>query len=56
VFRVSKPRVAFLLFGSGKIICTGARNIADIHEALFLFKTQLEGIGVKVKALKGQGT
>ena len=51
VFRISKPRVAFLLFGSGKIIATGARNIEDIHIALALFKKKLEEIGVKVKAI-----
>ena len=52
VFRISKPRVAFLLFGSGKIIATGARNINDIHSALDQFKKKLETIGVKVKAIK----
>ena len=52
VFRISKPRVAFLLFGSGKIIATGARNIDDIHSALDQFKKKLETIGVKVKAIK----
>jgi len=51
VCRISDPRVAFLLFGSGKIICTGARNIDDIHVALAKFKEKLEGIGVNVKAI-----
>ena len=51
VCRISDPRVAFLLFGSGKIICTGARNIEDIHAALAKFKERLEGIGVNVKAI-----
>lgn len=47
VCRISEPRVAFLLFGTGKIICTGARNIEDIHAALAKFKKKLEAIGVK---------
>jgi transcription initiation factor TFIID TATA-box-binding protein len=51
VCRISDPRVAFLLFGSGKIICTGARKIEDIHTALGKFKEKLEGIGVNVKAI-----
>lgn len=49
VCRISEPRVAFLLFGSGKIICTGARSIDDIHAALQKFKEKLEAIGVEVK-------
>ena len=34
VCRIPEPRVAFLVFGSGKIICTGARTLDDIHTAL----------------------
>lgn len=51
VCRISDPRVAFLLFGSGKIICTGARKIEDIHAALGKFKEKLESIGVDVEAI-----
>ncbi|MBU0530768.1 MAG: TATA-box-binding protein, partial [Nanoarchaeota archaeon] len=51
VFRISEPRVAFLLFGSGKIICTGARSIKDIHSALAKFKDNMGDIGIKVKAI-----
>ncbi len=48
VYRINEPRVAFLLFSSGKIICTGAHNVDDIHRALGKFKTKLEDIGIKV--------
>ena len=34
VYRVEKPKVVALLFGSGKIVCTGARNEEEIREAL----------------------
>ena len=34
VFRMDDPRVTFLLFGSGKIICTGGRSIADVKKAI----------------------
>jgi len=34
VYRVEKPKVVALLFGSGKIVCTGARNEQEIKEAL----------------------
>ena len=48
VFRITEPRVAFLLFSSGKIICTGAHSIEDINRALAKFKEKLEEIGIKV--------
>ena len=54
VCRISEPRVAFLLFGSGKIICTGARRIEDIQTALQKFKKKLESIGIKVKAIPAE--
>ena len=52
VYRITEPRVAFLLFGTGKIICTGARKVEEIHEALAKFKVKLEGLGITVKPLK----
>lgn len=52
VYRISEPRVAFLLFSSGKIICTGARNVDDIHIALSKLKEKLESVGVEVKPVK----
>ncbi len=52
VYRVNEPRVAFLLFSSGKIICTGARKIEDIHEALAKFKAKMKEIGIDVKPEK----
>jgi transcription initiation factor TFIID TATA-box-binding protein len=52
VYRISEPRVAFLLFSSGKIICTGAHTISDIHAALGKLKEKLESIGIKVTPVK----
>ena len=53
VYRMKNPRTAFLLFGSGKIICTGGRNLPDINLALNKFKKRLESIRLKVKPVKG---
>ena len=47
VYRINEPRVAFLLFSSGKIICTGAHNIEDVHSALNKLKARLDEIGVE---------
>lgn len=49
VYRITEPRVAFLLFTSGRIICAGAQNVEAIHRALKKFKENLEAIGVKVE-------
>jgi len=34
VYRMDDPKVTFLLFGSGKVICTGGRSIADVQRAV----------------------
>lgn len=48
VYRIGQPRVAFLLFRSGRIIITGGRTLEEIHEALRVFKRNLEAIGIKI--------
>ena len=49
VYRIREPRVAFLLFSSGKIICTGAHTIKDVQSALNKLKEKLEEIGIEVR-------
>ena len=34
VYRTKDPKTAALIFGSGKIVCTGAKSIADVHTGL----------------------
>ena len=34
VHRMIDPKVAFLLFGSGRIVCVGARNVKQIKKAI----------------------
>ena len=41
VYRVDEPKVVALLFGSGKIVCTGAKEIPDIDRALSQIVTEL---------------
>ena len=36
-----------MLFSSGKIICTGAHNIEDVHSALRKLKSRLDEIGIE---------
>ena len=49
VYRMDNPKVAFLLFGSGKIVCTGARSINDVHTAVKKISNKLKKIGALVK-------
>jgi transcription initiation factor TFIID TATA-box-binding protein len=44
------PKVAFLLFGSGKIVCTGARSIEDVNVAVKKISKKLKEIGAIIKS------
>lgn len=45
VFRMQDPKVAFLLFGSGKIVCTGGRSVDDV-------KVSVDKLYKKLKSIK----
>ena len=34
VYRMDNPRVTFLLFTSGRVICTGAKSLSDVKKAV----------------------
>jgi len=44
VYRIDDTRVTFLLFGSGKIICTGGRSINDVKRAVSKADKKLKSI------------
>ena len=46
VYRIKEPRVAMLLFGSGKIVCTGARRIEDVSLAVEKLSEELMSLGL----------
>jgi len=48
VYRMSKPRAAALVFGSGKIVCTGARNIEDVNTVFKKIISVIRSVGTKV--------
>ncbi len=49
VLRMKNPNVAFLLFSSGKIVCTGARKRKDVNIAIEKLIKKLKSIGAIVK-------
>src|SRR3989338_2080087 len=48
VYRMEKPKAAALIFGSGKIVCTGARSVTDVKEVFKKVVTIVEAVKVKV--------
>ncbi len=48
VFRITSPKSAALIFGSGKIVCTGAKSIDDVSVCLDKVFEKLEAIGIVI--------
>lgn len=46
VYRVDKPKVVVLLFGSGKMVCTGARRVEDVELAVERITKELRDAGL----------
>jgi transcription initiation factor TFIID TATA-box-binding protein len=46
VYRIDKPKVVLLLFGSGKVVCTGARKPSDVEEAIEKIMAELKSNGM----------
>ena len=46
VYRVKVPKVVMLLFGSGKIVCTGGRNTEDVSTAVQDLSEKLTSMGL----------
>ncbi len=49
VYRVKDPKAAFLLFSSGKIVCTGVRKVADIESSVRALSKKLKSINALKK-------
>ncbi|MCJ7450247.1 MAG: TATA-box-binding protein [Candidatus Nanohaloarchaeota archaeon QJJ-9] len=45
VYRLDEPKVAFLLFSSGKIVCTGGNNIGEVEEGIKKLQGKLNEVG-----------
>ncbi len=48
VYRLAEPKVATLIFRSGKIICVGARSTAAAKEALKKTVQSIKKIGIRI--------
>lgn len=50
VLRIRDPKTSALIFNSGKIVCTGARTLAQVDQAMQRIVEALKKIGVVVKS------
>jgi transcription initiation factor TFIID TATA-box-binding protein len=46
VYRLDEPKVVVLLFGSGKLVCTGARQPSDVARAVERITEELQAAGL----------
>ena len=42
IYRMNEPKVVFLVFASGKIVCTGAKKESDVYSAVEKLRDTLE--------------
>jgi len=48
IYRLKEPKVAILIFRSGKVVCTGAKSIDSVRKAFELLTQQLKDAGISV--------
>jgi transcription initiation factor TFIID TATA-box-binding protein len=48
VYRVSNPKAAFLIFTSGKVVCTGAKKVEDVITVINNVTNKFESLGIDV--------
>ncbi len=44
VYRIFEPKVSFLLFSSGRIVCAGAKTMKDVRKAIDKLKKRLKKV------------
>jgi len=45
VFRLSDPKIVMLFFGSGKVVCTGAKSVKELERAVDIVGKELKAGG-----------
>jgi transcription initiation factor TFIID TATA-box-binding protein len=50
IFRIDSPKLAMLIFRTGKVICSGARSREDIDVAVQKLLKKFREAGIKIKA------
>jgi len=50
VMRIKEPKTSALIFSSGRVVCTGAKSMKKVHEAIQNIMKNLEKIKIKIKS------
>jgi len=50
IYRIREPKAAFLIFKSGKVVCTGTKSAEMAQEAVNMAARNLDNIGVETEA------
>jgi transcription initiation factor TFIID TATA-box-binding protein len=48
VYRITDPKVAFLLFSSGRVVCAGGKSLAQVKDAVAKLEKKLRSLKVKL--------
>lgn len=48
IYRTKEPKTALLLFKSGKVVCTGAKNSEQVHQAIGMVSELIREAGIAV--------
>ena len=48
IYRINEPKAAFLIFKSGKVVCTGTKSASEAQAALDIATSNLKDIGMEV--------
>lgn len=51
VMRIKEPKTSALIFSSGRVVCTGAKSMKKVKEAVSKIMKNLEKIGIKIKTM-----
>ena len=49
VIRIKEPKTSALIFSSGKVVCTGARNLDEVELSLQKIIKSLQKLNIKIK-------
>ncbi|MCI4331231.1 MAG: TATA-box-binding protein [Thermoplasmata archaeon] len=49
IYRLKQPKTAILLFGSGKVVCTGGKSMKEVEDSIRIVAQQVRKGGQKIK-------
>ncbi|MBD3340395.1 MAG: TATA-box-binding protein [Candidatus Lokiarchaeota archaeon] len=53
IYRMQDPKTVFLIFSTGKIVCTGAKNKEDVREAVIRLNKEVRDLDLEIDTESG---